>query len=83
VQPDGSLLVLDADLSVVGETAARYQIPLHELSEQAASLEQAFLEATSEATQYHALSGPPPRWTESRTATPGGTPPSNRRRGRR
>ena len=51
---DGSLLVADAELSVVGEIAGRHQITVHELSERAASLEQAFLEATGEATEYRA-----------------------------
>jgi len=53
-QPDGCLLVADADLSAVGDVAGRHRITLHELSERAASLEQAFLEATSEATDYRA-----------------------------
>jgi ABC-2 type transport system ATP-binding protein len=53
-EPDGSLLVADTELPVVGEIAGRHQITLHELSERAASLEQAFLEATGEATDYRA-----------------------------
>ncbi|HEX2808772.1 MAG TPA: ATP-binding cassette domain-containing protein [Kineosporiaceae bacterium] len=56
---DGSLLVADTELSVVGEIAGSHQITLHELSEQAASLEQAFLEATGEATDYRAGSDRP------------------------
>jgi ABC-2 type transport system ATP-binding protein len=37
----------------VGELAARYQVTLHELSEQTGSLEDAFLKATAEAQEYH------------------------------
>jgi ABC-2 type transport system ATP-binding protein len=57
-EPDGCLLVADVPLSVVGDIAGRHQITLHELSERAASLEQAFLEATSEATDYRARDVP-------------------------
>jgi ABC-2 type transport system ATP-binding protein len=53
-QDDGSLLVADTELSVVGEIAGRHQITLHELSQRAASLEQAFLEATGDAIDYPA-----------------------------
>jgi ABC-2 type transport system ATP-binding protein len=58
-EPDGTLLVADADLAAVGEVAGRHQITLYELSERAASLEQAFLEATSEATDYRARDAVP------------------------
>ena len=51
-EQDGSLLVEDAELRAVGELAARNQITLHELSERTLSLEQAFLEATAEATEF-------------------------------
>ena len=37
----------------VGELAARYQVTLHELSEQTGSLEDAFLKATSAVQEYH------------------------------
>jgi ABC-2 type transport system ATP-binding protein len=53
-EPDGSLLVADVDLATVGDLAAQNGIALHELSGRAASLEQAFLEATSGALQYRA-----------------------------
>jgi ABC-2 type transport system ATP-binding protein len=50
-EPDGTLLVAGAEPPAIGDLAARYQITLHELSTRSASLEQAFLEATSGATR--------------------------------
>jgi ABC-2 type transport system ATP-binding protein len=52
--PDGSLLIEDVELSAVGDLAGKHGIVLHELSVRTASLEQAFLEATAEATDYRA-----------------------------
>jgi len=37
----------------VGEIAAAHQIVLHELSEQDASLEEAFMELTKDSVQFH------------------------------
>lgn len=51
-EPDGSLLVEDVDLHMIGDLAAAHQIALHELSERTPSLERAFLEATEEATEF-------------------------------
>jgi ABC-2 type transport system ATP-binding protein len=56
-QPDGSLLVEGADLAVVGDLAGRNGLTLHELSQRAASLEDAFLEATGQAAEYRARPG--------------------------
>jgi ABC-2 type transport system ATP-binding protein len=53
-EPNGSLLLEDVELHAVGDLAARHHITVHELSERAPSLEQAFLEATAEAVQYRA-----------------------------
>jgi ABC-2 type transport system ATP-binding protein len=53
-QPDGSLQLADVELSAVGDLAARHEVTLHELSARAASLEQAFLQATGEATDFRA-----------------------------
>jgi ABC-2 type transport system ATP-binding protein len=53
-EPDGSLLVADVELHTVGDLAAKHQITLHELSESSPSLEDAFLEATAESTEFHA-----------------------------
>ena len=40
--------------SAIGELAAAHQIALHELSEQDASLEEAFMELTKDSVQFHA-----------------------------
>lgn len=52
--PDGALLVEDVEMHMIGDLAVGYGITLHELSERSASLEQAFLEATTEVTEYQA-----------------------------
>ncbi|MGW3209965.1 ABC transporter ATP-binding protein [Streptomyces sp. NPDC001135] len=44
----------------IGELAARYGIVLHELSPQQASLEEAFMQLTAEAVEYHAHADPKP-----------------------
>lgn len=51
-EPDGSLLIEDVELHAVGDLAAKHQITLHELSERRPSLEEAFLQATSEAIEF-------------------------------
>lgn len=63
--PDGDdgLAVQDADTARVGEVAFRHQVQLRELSQRSASLEQAFLELTSEGQEFAASGGfdaPPP-----------------------
>jgi ABC-2 type transport system ATP-binding protein len=48
----------------IGELAGAHQIVLHELSEQDASLEEAFMELTKDSVQFHAsvdLPQPSPR----------------------
>ncbi|MEU2928808.1 ATP-binding cassette domain-containing protein [Streptomyces sp. NPDC007251] len=42
----------------IGELAAQYGIVLHELSPQQASLEEAFMQLTADAVEYHARTGP-------------------------
>ncbi|MEU3842163.1 ABC transporter ATP-binding protein [Streptomyces sp. NPDC028635] len=44
----------------IGELAAQHQIVLHELSGQQASLEEAFMQLTAQAVEYHAHDGTPP-----------------------
>ncbi|WP_251094970.1 ATP-binding cassette domain-containing protein [Streptomyces sp. Caat 7-52] len=44
----------------IGELAARYGLVLHELSPRQASLEEAFMQLTAEAVEYHAQPGPGP-----------------------
>jgi ABC-2 type transport system ATP-binding protein len=51
-EPDGSLAVRGADAPVVGAIAARHGIELHELVAREATLEQAFMEQTSETLDY-------------------------------
>jgi ABC-2 type transport system ATP-binding protein len=53
-EPDGALLVVDADCAAIGELAASHGLPLHELTLRTASLEQAFLEATGGAVRFGA-----------------------------
>jgi ABC-2 type transport system ATP-binding protein len=56
--PDGSYEVVDGDLAHLGELAATHGIVLHELSPQQASLEEAFMQMTADAVEYHAGDGP-------------------------
>ncbi|MCU7822809.1 ABC transporter ATP-binding protein [Kitasatospora sp. DSM 101779] len=57
--PDGCYEVPDGDLAFLGELAADHRITLHELSPQQASLEEAFMQMTSESVEYHAGSARP------------------------
>ncbi|OIV35941.1 multidrug ABC transporter ATP-binding protein [Mangrovactinospora gilvigrisea] len=69
---DGSLEVEEAEAAAIGEAAAAAGIPLHELSPQSASLEEAFMQLTAESVQYHAGTGEPP---QAPPGIPPGTPP--------
>ncbi|MGW6912285.1 ABC transporter ATP-binding protein [Kitasatospora sp. NPDC054939] len=76
--PEGSVEVVDGDLAKLGELAAANGVVLHELSPQQASLEEAFMQMTADAVEYHAgapaprpgagagagtgAAGPPPAW---------------------
>jgi ABC-2 type transport system ATP-binding protein len=51
-----ALLVRGAAIEVIGDLAARNAITLHELSGQRASLEDAYMRLTDEATEYRAVS---------------------------
>jgi len=53
---DGSLTVIGADASVIGDLAAARSIPLHELALVSFSLEQAFLDATASSGEYTSMS---------------------------
>ncbi len=55
-QGDGSLLVTKLDAAAIGEAAHGAGVPLHELSPQLASLEDVFMELTSESVEYHGQS---------------------------
>jgi ABC-2 type transport system ATP-binding protein len=56
VEADGSLEVTGMTCQAVGEIAAAHQIVLHELSEQDASLEEAFMELTKDSVQFQTTS---------------------------
>ncbi|OLZ63906.1 multidrug ABC transporter ATP-binding protein [Streptomyces sp. IMTB 2501] len=56
----GVLEVEGGKAEQIGELAARHGIVLHELSPQQASLEEAFMQLTAEAVEYHAHAGPGP-----------------------
>ncbi|KOG34390.1 ATP-binding cassette domain-containing protein [Streptomyces resistomycificus] len=67
VETGNGVLEVDGDKSAqIGELAAQYQIVLHELSPQQASLEEAFMQLTAESVEYHAHSdtpsAPQPQW---------------------
>ncbi|HKS46303.1 MAG TPA: ATP-binding cassette domain-containing protein [Amycolatopsis sp.] len=50
---DGGILVSGMDSDKIGELAAAHHIVLHELSPQTGSLEQAFMQITGDAVEYH------------------------------
>ncbi|MFF8724904.1 ABC transporter ATP-binding protein [Streptomyces sp. NPDC015171] len=54
----GALEVAGGKGEQIGELAARNGLVLHELSPRQASLEEAFMQLTAEAVEYHAQSGP-------------------------
>jgi ABC-2 type transport system ATP-binding protein len=53
VQLEGELEITGMTCQVVGEIAAAHQLVLHELSEQDASLEEAFMELTKDSVEFH------------------------------
>ncbi|MBT2390086.1 ATP-binding cassette domain-containing protein [Streptomyces sp. ISL-1] len=61
---NGTLEIDGATTEAIGELAASHQLVLHELSAQRASLEEAFMQMTAGAVEYHAHStgeaAPPP-----------------------
>ncbi|MEU3301842.1 ATP-binding cassette domain-containing protein [Streptomyces sp. NPDC006678] len=61
---NGTLEVDGATTERLGELAAEHRIVLHELSAQRASLEEAFMQMTASAVEYHAHSAPGsgPQW---------------------
>jgi ABC-2 type transport system ATP-binding protein len=54
VDENGALEVTGMPCPQIGELAAAHRIVLHELSEQEASLEEAFMELTKDSVQFHA-----------------------------
>lgn len=61
---DGTLEVDEATTEQIGELAARHGITLHELSAQRASLEEAFMQMTASAVEYHAHAAAGPQWSK-------------------
>jgi len=57
LEDDGSLTVRGIDEAAIGEIAARHGLALHELAPQTASLEEVFMELTSNELEYSANTG--------------------------
>ena len=51
---EGAIEVLGMDAAAIGELAAAHGVVLHELTPQKASLEEAFMELTSDSVEFHA-----------------------------
>jgi ABC-2 type transport system ATP-binding protein len=68
-EPNGALAVTRLSASEVGELSGRAGIFLHELSPQAASLEEAFMEVTRDSVEYHGSVGPGPFVSASSAST--------------
>ena len=68
-EPDGALAVTGLPASTIGELSGRSGIFLHELSPQAASLEEAFMELTRDSVEYHGSAGPAPLVTAASAVT--------------
>jgi ABC-2 type transport system ATP-binding protein len=56
-QPTGALLVAGMESAAIGELAATNGVTLHELSRQAGSLEEAFMQLTGDSVDYRTHSG--------------------------
>ncbi|TQN44152.1 ABC-2 type transport system ATP-binding protein [Blastococcus colisei] len=67
--PDGSMQVTGLRAEDIGYLAASRQIVLHELSPQQASLEQAFMELTQDAIEYHATTTLTDTLTDTKAAS--------------
>jgi ABC-2 type transport system ATP-binding protein len=57
-EDDGALSVGGISAVEIGDLALAFGIALHELSPQMASLEDAFMELTRDAVEYHGTTGP-------------------------
>ena len=60
IDQTGALEVTGMECRAIGDLAGAHQIVLHELSEQDASLEEAFMELTKDSVQFHASPDLPP-----------------------
>jgi len=68
-EPDGALAVTGLPASEIGELSGRSEIFLHELSPQAASLEEAFMELTRDSVECHGSAAAPLITASSATAS--------------
>ncbi|GGP87307.1 ATP-binding cassette domain-containing protein [Streptomyces roseolilacinus] len=59
---DGALEIDGESTERIGELLAEHRVVLHELSAQRASLEEAFMQMTAGAVEYHAHDGAGPQW---------------------
>ena len=66
VEDDGAIVVTGLPASQVGEIAAGAALTLHELTPVRASLEDAFMELTSDSVEYRAHDGLTPAGTAGR-----------------
>jgi ABC-2 type transport system ATP-binding protein len=57
VAEDGAIVVAGVPSAQIGELAAQASLTLHELTPQRASLEDAFMELTSDAVEYRSHNG--------------------------
>ncbi|GII33995.1 ABC transporter ATP-binding protein [Planotetraspora mira] len=53
-EPRGGLVVTGSDTATIGDLAAERRIPIHELTQRSATLEDVYLEMTDEAADYRA-----------------------------
>ncbi len=65
---DGALRVTGRSPASIGDVARDHSISIHELATENASLEEAFMEMTADAVEYHANSGRPSQPTDERSA---------------
>ncbi|GKQ39420.1 ATP-binding cassette domain-containing protein [Streptomyces sp. A012304] len=73
-----AIAVSGADRASIGELAYAHQIMLHELTDRAATLEEAFLDATADAEQFVATSAAPRSMGEAAAASTPDTPEGTR-----
>jgi ABC-2 type transport system ATP-binding protein len=64
VDGEGSLAITGVTVESIGELAAAHGVVLYELSEQHASLEEAFMELTGDSVEYRADADPHHNWAQ-------------------
>ena len=73
---DGALLLTDVPMEHIGDVAAEAGLPLHELSAQSGSLEEAFIQLTGQAVEYGQSRAAPGGPVAPLAGTPGAYDPS-------